>query len=83
MNELFLILVFFIVIMLVQNFYAKSNPRSAFYIRLISGIIFLPFIWFSADADKLSIKLLLTAVVLSAIYKAIKSYGKLKIELKN
>jgi hypothetical protein len=83
MNELLLILTFFIVVIVLQNHYAKTNPRSGFYIRLLSGIIFLPFIWLNADADKLSIKLLLTAVVLSALYKAIKSNGKLKIELKN
>lgn len=82
MNELLLVLVFFIVIILVQNYFLKINPNSALYIRLISGIVCLLFIWLTADADKMPIKLLLTVVLLSAIYKAVTNNRKEKLRFR-
>jgi len=78
MNELLLVIIFIIVIILVQN-YNVNRSNSAYYIRLISGIVFLPFIWLAAEADKLPIKMLLTLVVLSAINKAYLKFYNEKI----
>jgi hypothetical protein len=73
-NEI-LLMVVFIALLIIPSWLLKriKQPLNT-YIKLASGLLLLILIWFFADKGSLSLKGLMTIVVVSSMIKTIKDY---------
>ncbi len=77
MNELLLIILF-IVLLIVPQFFINSTvqKKKALLIKIITGVLFLVFIWVFGYKDKINYELIISAVVITALIKNIWEYRK-------
>jgi cellobiose-specific phosphotransferase system component IIC len=52
-----------------------KKPLSG-YIKIVSAIAFLAFIWFFGNEGKLSVKVILSAIMLTVLYREYMSFKK-------
>ena len=76
MNETLLAIIFFGVIIIVRFFIFRVPQPARLYINIISGILLMVLIWFFAEDSKTALKVLMTVLVLSSLYRGYLDYRK-------
>jgi cell division protein FtsB len=76
MNEITLFIIVIIILILPQFLMRENKKPSVVYIRIISAIALLILVWVFGDEGKLSVKLILSALILTSLHKQFVSLKK-------
>lgn len=70
MSELLLGIVFIIAMLVVVYGFYFLPVKIRAYLRIACGLTMLVLVWFASESSRMSIKIILTAVVLASLLKA-------------